>query len=117
MNGLGTSLAEAQATSEELKAKIEAQRAELREYGEYYEWHFAAGAGSNAEAREPEVKARGSNQPSGRVAEDETEGQADELTQPRPATSPRKLWIHTQKKQTEFNWPAGRNLGTSECGA
>ena len=73
MNGLRASLAESEERNEELKSKNAEQRAELRQYLDQYQWQFQAGAGSNAEAREPEVKARGSGSLPGRIAEDEKE--------------------------------------------
>ena len=63
-----------QAKNEELKKKNAEQRAELRQYLDQYQWQFHPEAGSSAEAREPELKARGSSSLPARVAEYEEEG-------------------------------------------
>ena len=73
MIGLRASFADSEEKNEELRNKNAEQRAELRQYLEQHQWQFQAGAGSNAEAREPEVKARGSDTLPGRIAEDEGE--------------------------------------------
>ena len=121
MNGLRASLAESEERNEELKSKNAEQRAELRQYLDQYQWQFQAGAGSNAEAREPEVKARSSGSLPGRIAEDEeawpdeaASGQAKSLTPHNVVTG--EFANHERRKQTESIWPVGQNRAPSECG-
>ena len=68
MNGLRDSLADSEAKNEDLKKNNAEQRAELRQYLEQYDFQFQAEAGSNADAREPEIKARGSDSLPARAA-------------------------------------------------
>ena len=89
MNGLRASLAESEERNEELKSKNAEQRAELRQYLDEYHWQFQAGAGSNAEAREPEIKAPGSGLLPGKVAEDEEDG-AEETASVQARSSPQR---------------------------
>ena len=91
MNGLRASLADPEERNEELKSKNAEQRAELRQYLDQYQCQFQAGAGSNAEAREPEVKARGSGSLPGRVAEDEEEWPEDNASVQAKSSPPRNV--------------------------
>ena len=91
INGLRAFLAESEERNEELKSKNAEQRAELRQYLDQYQCQFQAGAGSNAEAREPEVKARGSGSLPGRVAEDEEEWPEDNASVQAKSPTPRNV--------------------------
>ena len=122
MNGLRDSLAESEERNEELKSKNAEQRAELRQYLDQYQWQFQAGAGSNAEAREPEVKARGSGSLPGRVAEDEEEWPEDNASVQAKSSPPRNVVtgeiVEPRAKVADrIELAVGRNRATSECGA
>ena len=56
--GIRARLADATAQNDELKVTIAELREEVRQYAEQFNWQYTASAGSNAEARAPEVKAQ-----------------------------------------------------------
>ncbi len=96
------------------KGTIEELRAEIRQYEEQYDWQYSTQAGANAEATEPEVKARSVRQPFERVAEDEERSEVSSPSQAHSRTTVCEEVVDPRAREADrvdvAGWPKPGNF-------